>query len=296
LNVIVTRAKYKIYVCTSIPQEHINQYPTLLQQYRNNGRAIFYSYLAYAKAVSENNTETRESLLKQLYENCESKTFEIDHDVYGSESPFEEEVYYRLAEKIGQDRLHQQFKIGGFRIDLVVKSTLTGKPIIAIECDGAKYHSSNEAYAWDMFRQSQLEKQGFIFYRIWSTNWWYSDEKELRNLVDFILTVDKNEKEEVLVPLDDILVENEIIPITLRPEVKKTVTSSSIVTVKNPEGKILRIKFNKTPAIHSIKPDNNGVQAIYEKSPLGISVIGKSEGEVCQLGMLEIYYEILKIE
>lgn len=37
LNVIVTRAKYKVYVCTSIPQEHYNSYSTLLQQMKNNG-------------------------------------------------------------------------------------------------------------------------------------------------------------------------------------------------------------------------------------------------------------------
>jgi very-short-patch-repair endonuclease len=215
LNVIVTRAKYKVFVCTSIPQEHYNSYPVLLQQMKNNGRAIFYSYLAYAKSVSENNLETKESLLKQLYENCESKTFEIDHDVYGSESPFEEEVYYRLAEKIGQDRLQQQYKIGGFRIDLIVKSKVTGKPIIAIECDGAKYHSSNEAYAWDMFRQSRLEEQGFTFYRIWSTNWWYSVEKELKKVVAFISQVDKEEKQEDILPLDEVLKVNEIVPITL---------------------------------------------------------------------------------
>jgi very-short-patch-repair endonuclease len=218
LNVIVTRAKFKVFVCTSIPQEHYNSYPVLLQQMKNNGRAIFYSYLAYAKSISENNLETKESLLNQLYENCESKTFEIDHDVYGSESPFEEEVYYRLAEKIGQHRLQQQYKIGGFRIDLIVKSKVTGKPIIAIECDGAKYHSSNEAYAWDMFRQSRLEEQGFTFYRIWSTNWWYSVEKELRKVVAFISQVDKEEKQEDIIALEEVLKVNEIVPITLRPE------------------------------------------------------------------------------
>jgi very-short-patch-repair endonuclease len=194
LNVIITRAKYKVYVCTSIPSEHINRYPILLQESGNNGKAIFYAYLAYAKAVSENNIESKELLLNQLYQNCESKAFEIDHDVYGSESPFEEEVYYRLASKIGQDRLQQQYRIGGFRIDLVIKSKLTGKVAIAIECDGAKYHSSNEAFAWDMFRQKRLEEQGFIFYRIWSTNWWYSDEKELKKLVSFIFQFDKDER------------------------------------------------------------------------------------------------------
>ncbi len=296
LNVIVTRAKYKVFVCTSIPQEHYNSYPVLLQQMKNNGRAIFYSYLAYAKSVSENNIKTRESLLNQLYENSESKTFEIDHDVYGSESPFEEEVYYRLAEKIGQDRLQQQYKIGGFRIDLIVKSKVTDKPIIAIECDGAKYHSSNEAYAWDMFRQSRLEVQGFTFYRIWSTNWWYSVEKELKKVVAFISQVDKEEKQEDILLLDEVLKVNEIVPITLRPETKRKVSFASTVTVKNPEGKILKVKFSKTQATHNVKPDSNGMITVYEKAPLAVAIMNRTEGEACQLGMLELYYEILKVE
>ncbi len=296
LNVIITRAKYKIFVCTSIPQEHINQYPTLLNQFKNNGRGIFYSYLAYSKAVSENNNETRETLLKLLYENCESKTFEIDHDVYGSESPFEEEVYYRLAEKIGQERLQQQYKIGGFRIDLIIKSKVTGKPIIAIECDGAKYHSSNEAYAWDMFRQSRLEEQGFIFYRIWSTNWWNSVEKELKKLVAFILQFDKDEKLEAVAPLDELLEDNEIIPISLRPEMKRKVVFSSVVTIKNSEGKIFRVKFTDKQTTSNIKPLNNELISVYDKSPLALTIMGRSEGEICQFGMLELYYEILKVE
>jgi very-short-patch-repair endonuclease len=296
LNVIVTRAKYKIYVCTSIPQEHFNSYSSLLQQMKNTVRAIFYSYLAYAKSVSENNSETRESLLKQLYENCESKTFEIDHDVYGSESPFEEEVYYRLAEKVGQDRLQQQYRIGGFRIDLIIKSKVTGKPAIAIECDGAKYHSSNEAYAWDIFRQSRLEEQGFIFHRIWSTNWFNSTERELKKVVAFISQFDEDEKPIADEPLEEVFKINEIVPITLRPETKKKVSYSSVVSVKNPEGKILKVRFGKTQSAQNVKPDENGLITVYEKSPLALAITGRTQGETCQLGMLELYYEILKVE
>lgn len=193
LNVIVTRAKYKIFVCTSIPQENINQYPNLLRQFQNNGRAIFYAYLAYAKCVSENNIEAKNALLKQLYENCDGISFDNDDSGFGSESPFEDEVYYSIVNIIGKERLEQQYKLGGFRIDLVVKSKKTGKPIIAIECDGAKYHDSNEAYAWDMFRQKQIEQHGIVFHRIWSTNWWYSSKKEITKMLDFIEAVDQKE-------------------------------------------------------------------------------------------------------
>jgi very-short-patch-repair endonuclease len=296
LNVIITRAKYKVYVCSSIPQEHIKQYSSLLQQFKNNGRAIFYAYLAYAKAISDGNEEVKLSILKQLYENCESKSFEIENDVYGSESPFEEEVYYRLASKIGQNRIQQQYKIGGFRIDLIVRSAKTGRPVLAIECDGAKYHSSSEAYSWDMFRQKQIEQYGFKFYRIWSTNWYYSSEKELKKLVDFIHAFDREEPSEEDAAIEDFYIDKELIPITKKEEKKKRIDFKSIVTVKNQEGKVIKIKFNKTQSQAINKADKDGVIAIYEDSALAKTLIGKTEGETCQLGMLEVYYEVLKID
>jgi very-short-patch-repair endonuclease len=66
-------------------------------------------------------------------------------------------------------------------------------PRIAIECDGAKYHSSPEAYVWDMFRQQQLGHHGFCFHRIWSTRWWDSADKEVERLVEFLRQMDAEE-------------------------------------------------------------------------------------------------------
>jgi very-short-patch-repair endonuclease len=296
LNVIVTRAKYKVFVCTSIPLNNIKQYSALLQQQRNNGRAIFYAYLAYAKAVSDGDNETRNSILQQVYDNCDSKIFDLDFDALGSESPFEDEVYYRLAEKIGQNRLHQQYRIGGFKIDLIIKSQKTGEPFVAIECDGAKYHSSNEAYAWDMFRQKQLEEYGFVFYRIWSTNWWYSSDKELKKLMDFIQEQDLKETQLHNGLFESFYEDEPIIPVNIQTETKKTVQHNSIVTIKTVDDKSLKIKFTKVQNQMNSKPDSNGITIIYERSPLAIALFGRSEGEICQLGMLEVYYEILKIE
>lgn len=203
LNVIITRAKLKMFVCTSIPEEKINEYPTLLRENKNTGRGIFYAYLAYSKAISEKNTEVQEEILKLLYDNCESRQYDNEYNL-GSESPFEEEVFNRLVAKIGEDRIQQQYKIGGFRIDLVIKSKITMKPIIAIECDGAEYHISNEAYAWDIFRESVITPYGFIFYRIWSTNWWYSAEKELNKLIEFIDRIDREEYNEINTPQNEL--------------------------------------------------------------------------------------------
>ncbi len=184
LNVIVTRAKYHVYVCTSFPTEKVAEYPQLIQKNKNRGRGVLYAYLAYAKAVSDRNDEVRESILGLLGRHCTESFNNLHHTNDGlSESPFEQEVYERLVEKIGADRVIQQYSVGGFRIDMVVLPQNSGEKMLAIECDGAKYHSSPEAYAWDVFRQEQLEKYGFRFHRIWSTKWWDDAGSELAGLL-----------------------------------------------------------------------------------------------------------------
>jgi very-short-patch-repair endonuclease len=186
LNVIITRAKYKIFICTSFPSDIMSQYTPLLQKNGNKGRGILYAYLNYAKAVSENNVDARVTILNTVSQYCTEKHFNVHKFDGVSESIFEDEVYDRLAEHVTPDRIVQQYKLGGFRIDIAILDKDLKKPIIAIECDGAKYHSSDEAYAWDIFRQEQLERHGLMFHRIWSTNWWDAPDKELTRLVEFI--------------------------------------------------------------------------------------------------------------
>lgn len=190
LNVIVTRAKYRIYVCTSIPDKYISEYSNLLAAGSNKGRAIFYSYIAYAKAVSDGDLKKKFTILNLLKDKSENKYIHPD-DAF-TESVFEQEVLDLLSENFNPNRLRIQYQLGGFRIDIVVLSKDLTKPIIAIECDGTHYHSSPEAYAWDMFRQKFLEDYGIKFIRIWSTNWFYNSQKELKKLLDFINSVDTN--------------------------------------------------------------------------------------------------------
>ena len=42
---------------------------------------------------------------------------------------------------------------------------------MAVETDGATYHSSLSARDRDILRQEILEGYGWYFYRIWSTDW-----------------------------------------------------------------------------------------------------------------------------
>lgn len=197
LNVLVTRAKKQLFVCTSIPTEVINRHSSYIQVKGNTGNGIFYAYLAYARAIGSGDKQAAIAVLDILDRNCsdkptDSKT-EARADVGLSESVFEEEVYQRLVTAIGADRVQQQYPVGGFRIDIVVKPLNSHGRMLAIECDGAKYHSSKEAYAHDIFRQEQLEQMGFVFHRIWSSKWWRDTVGETSKLIAAIKANDAHE-------------------------------------------------------------------------------------------------------
>ncbi len=195
LNVIITRAKYKVYVCSSIPEnQFLNYHEYLKKEQTNNRRAVFYAYLAYAKAVSEQDENARQSVLNALAENTNSNNTDFDNVYTELESPFEEEVYQALvsSEGIDNEKIYPQLRFAGFRIDMVYDFKKPNIPKIAIECDGAKYHSSQEAYLHDRYRQKILEQHGFVFHRIWSTNWWRNPKKETHKLVEFIKSIENN--------------------------------------------------------------------------------------------------------
>lgn len=183
LNVLVTRAKHKIYVCTSIPKEKYLSYPEIIENEGNNRKGILYAYLAYAEAISNHDTDSAENILKTLKKQSFEKPKIISNDDGLSESPFEEEVYELLLDHFKKDEIIQQYNVGGFRLDFVIK---TGKKDVVLECDGKSYHQTEEAYAYDMYRQKELESMGFIVYRIWSTNWFQDKETEIKKLLDFV--------------------------------------------------------------------------------------------------------------
>lgn len=188
-NVIITRAKIKMYVVTSIPEGRIPEYRNRLEANRKiDGRTAFMAYLDYAKAVSNGDEAEQQSILDLIRTRLSAGVTRLPGASFElTESPFEEQVYSWLVEAIGPERIRLQYKCGGFRIDMVVLGAdeHAGKKL-AIECDGAAYHSDQLTWHHDIYRQEQLEQEGFVFYRIWSTNWWRKPEKEFEQLLEAI--------------------------------------------------------------------------------------------------------------
>jgi very-short-patch-repair endonuclease len=186
LNVIITRAKEKVYLITSIPEDRQFEFKNFIElENRVSGKSGLLAYLQYCKHVSSNNQTEKEDLLRYIRSKININQNAINSNIGLTESPFEEEVYQYLVPEFGKDNIIPQYKCGGFRIDLVVISPIS-KNKIAIECDGAAYHSSELSWHHDIYRQKQLESQGFIFHRIWSTDWFKNTDSELLKLYNFI--------------------------------------------------------------------------------------------------------------
>lgn len=98
-------------------------------------------------------------------------------------NPFERDVLHQLT-AVGLD-LECQVGASGFCIDFAAKHpTEPGRYVLAIEADGAMYHSSETARDRDRLRQDHLERLGWRFYRIWSTDWFCHRDREVARVLE----------------------------------------------------------------------------------------------------------------
>ena len=70
-----------------------------------------------------------------------------------------------------------QYGVAGYRVDFACgHPKQPGRMVLAIEADGAAYHSTPTARDRDRLRQQVLERLGWRFHRIWSTDWFRDPE------------------------------------------------------------------------------------------------------------------------
>jgi hypothetical protein len=107
------------------------------------------------------------------------------------DSPFEEDVA-DVIRSLGYLADHQVGS-AGFKIDLGVKRKRdVNHYLLAVECDGATYHSALWARERDRLRQEVLENMGWRFHRIWSTDWFYSREREIERLKSALIEAEES--------------------------------------------------------------------------------------------------------
>ena len=95
-----------------------------------------------------------------------------------AESEFEKSIHEVLLRE--GYHFKPQYKVGAYRIDIVLFSSDEKK--IALECDGNRYHHTEEQIRNDLERQSVLERLGYVFIRIRGSDFYRRREKTIKQL------------------------------------------------------------------------------------------------------------------
>ncbi len=156
LNVAATRARRRLTLVSSFSSHDIDP-----DRVTKAGARLLADYLEYA---SSGGTAMGASGSDEL-------------------NPFEADVRDRLAE-FGITVV-PQYGVGGYRIDFAAAHP--GDPdrmVLAIEADGASYRQSGSVRDRDRLRGEHLQRLGWSFHRLWSTNWFYDAKAEVTKLRD----------------------------------------------------------------------------------------------------------------
>ncbi len=158
LNVAITRAKRRMCVISSFSHDEID-----LNRSGSRGVQLLKAYLQYAASGGTRLPE-------------DERAGEVGLNAF--------EADVRDALEARGIKTRPQFGASRYRIDLVaMHPKRPGRPVLAIECDGASYHSSATARDRDRLRQEHLQRLGWRFHRIWSTDWFYHREQEIERAI-----------------------------------------------------------------------------------------------------------------
>ena len=155
--------------------------------------------------ISVGSTAKGTQMLRAFLDFAKTGKLAVGDDTGGEfDSPFEEAVAMALQDR--GYKIKAQVGVSSFRIDLgILHPDKPGQFVLGIECDGAAYHSSRSARDRDRLRQQVLEGLGWQLYRIWSTDWFRRQPKEIERLLSAIdkAIESRSEKSEgsVTVPL-----------------------------------------------------------------------------------------------
>ena len=159
LNVAITRAKRRMTVVSTFGPNDLDR-----SRIRAEGARLLCDYITYAATSG-----------------TELGRVDVDKPPLND---FERDIKQRLEEAAADIRIETQYGASGYRIDFAAfHPEQPGRPVLAIEADGASYHSSKSARDRDRLRQEHLERLGWRFHRIWSTEYFRNPEREIDRAV-----------------------------------------------------------------------------------------------------------------
>jgi len=164
LNVLLTRAKYRLELFTSLSPSDI-----VIDERTGRGARALHDYIEFANSGR--------LVQGKITGRAPDSEFEIS--------------VARALDKHGYECV-PQVGVGNYFIDIgIIDPADHSRFLIGIECDGSAYHSTKSARDRDRLRQEVLERLGWDLHRVWSTDWFSDPNRESNRLLDAIRSATK---------------------------------------------------------------------------------------------------------
>jgi very-short-patch-repair endonuclease len=156
LNVAATRAKHRLTLVSSFSSHDVDP-----DRVTKAGARLLADYLEYAGSGGTVAAATGAAEL----------------------NPFEADVRDRLA--ACGITVVPQYGVGGYRVDFAATHPQDAdRMVLAIEADGASYRQSGSVRDRDRLRGEHLQRLGWKFHRLWSTDWFTDPQAEVAKVRD----------------------------------------------------------------------------------------------------------------
>lgn len=163
LNVLVTRARQKVHILTSIPQQAYRALPSFQAGQQPNGAWLLFSYLNYAERLAAAYSGAAETHAQAAKAPPMSR-------IFPSKMPS------TLAAALGKHLASAQAASNdvhwgndGFCVDTALAHPTRVEDVtIGVLCDSTRFDKAPDRVQWDIFRTEILEVQGWQFFRLWS--------------------------------------------------------------------------------------------------------------------------------
>jgi hypothetical protein len=178
LNVLVTRARQRVHLVTSIPREVYTALPPVAAGQIPGGGWLLFSYLHYAE------------LLEMTYQEAEKAASEVAEPVPQDVIVQETQTPSKMAVALGNAISHER-KNGsvvhwgneGFCVDVALRHPTKLTDVTAgVLCDLTRYQKTEDPIEWEVFRTAVLKSQGWGLVRAFSAQTFRDTDAVLREI------------------------------------------------------------------------------------------------------------------
>jgi len=163
LNVLITRAKEKVYLINSIPDAALQTYQQLLNDKGNVGKGLFYAYASYVKYCTEGNEIMKNAVLQQLKNN----------NLYASNFSSSTEAKFDLEKHYSQtlDNAESPYKLGGLNYGILYKNSF-------YDIDGEQ-NIADKSINFELHKMKIARQQNGVYNILFSNRIWLYDNSEM---------------------------------------------------------------------------------------------------------------------